>query len=649
MSRFEFSYFAAGGIRQTSRPEPITLASYVSLVSSHPILMKSNIVRKETDPSEQEAKKQSLLPYITPHGSFSKRGDAGFVAPSGLVCLDFDYTDPQEIKRKAAGDPHTVFAATSARGKGAYVFIMLAETVKAPDQLKEALKQAGDYWERTHGEACDRNAFGLSRARFVSYDAAPFYSLENKVPFVPKIDKPTDKPQPLAPVAGNPLPQGDPDPDMAEKLAHEFATKDKGAFTGQAGNRNAYVFQWAAIMKDYGIDQGETQFRAQQFIGADFTNSEIANTVKSAYTGARASTFGSKAEYVTPRAAPTIPPQGKTDPKATNKTGEKRESEVNHNFASCLLSLEQLEAIPDPVPVISIGGIPTLTRGNFSVITGQAKSKKSFFCRALVIATLTGGYEAIECGINESKVLYIDTEQHPSHLKKVALGIKAGTGLSYDKMDERIDFVSMRNLATNERRDLTDYCIKYKKYDLIILDGIRDLLHDFNDPQESHTLINDLLRWSADTDTHIVCVLHQNKGNEHLRGHLGTEATNKAETVLSLKKEGEGSLVSCAQARNREFAPLFVSWGMDGVPIVSEAERHGRKIDLSEGALRAILPHLPRQGVNTKAKAKQAIRIAYEAAHGQLIGGNKQLDALKTMQRMGIYAQEGANWVPVAC
>ncbi len=88
---------------------------------------------------------------------------------------------------------------------------------------------------------------------------------------------------------------------------------------------------------------------------------------------------------------------------------------------------------------------------------------------------------------------------------------------------------------------------------------------------------------------------------------------------------------------------------MDGVPIVSEAERSGRKIDLSEGALRAILPHLPRQGVNTKAKAKQAIREAYEAAHGQTIGGNKQLEALNTMQRMGIYTLAGTTWLPVAC
>ena len=40
-------------------------------------------------------------------------------------------------------------------------------------------------------------------------------------------------------------------------------------------------------------------------------------------------------------------------------------------------------------------------------------------------------------------------------------------------------------------------------------------------------------------DLHIHCVLHLNKGDNNVRGHIGTEMSNKAETVLVINKDNE--------------------------------------------------------------------------------------------------------------
>ena len=44
------------------------------------------------------------------------------------------------------------------------------------------------------------------------------------------------------------------------------------------------------------------------------------------------------------------------------------------------------------------------------------------------------------------------------------------------------------------------------------------------------------MEWSSKYDLHIHCVLHQNKGDNNVRGHIGTEMNNKAETVLVITK-----------------------------------------------------------------------------------------------------------------
>lgn len=99
------------------------------------------------------------------------------------------------------------------------------------------------------------------------------------------------------------------------------------------------------------------------------------------------------------------------------------------------------------------------------------------------------------------------------------------------------------------------------------------MVSSINDEAEATLIASKLLKWTEERNIHIVTVLHQNKGDNNARGHLGSELVNKAETVLSITKaesDNEISIVEPQQCRNKE--PEVFSFEIDdsGIPITAE-------------------------------------------------------------------------------
>ena len=112
-----------------------------------------------------------------------------------------------------------------------------------------------------------------------------------------------------------------------------------------------------------------------------------------------------------------------------------------------------------------------------------------------------------------------------------------------------------------------------QSYGLVIIDGIRDLLLDINNAGESVEVINKMMEWSSKYDLHIHCVLHQNKGDNNVRGHIGTEMNNKAETVLVITKSTTNPDISEVKAmhiREKEFKPFAFTVNEEGLPEIVE-------------------------------------------------------------------------------
>lgn len=108
---------------------------------------------------------------------------------------------------------------------------------------------------------------------------------------------------------------------------------------------------------------------------------------------------------------------------------------------------------------------------------------------------------------------------------------------------------------------------------LVVIDGIRDFLYDINSPSESTDIISKFMQWTDDRQIHIHTVLHQNKNDEHARGHIGTELNNKAETIMQVEVDKEDKTISVVEAmhiRDREFEPFAFRINEEGLPELVE-------------------------------------------------------------------------------
>lgn len=224
--------------------------------------------------------------------------------------------------------------------------------------------------------------------------------------------------------------------------------------------------------------------------------------------------------------------------------------------------------IPEAQPMIMQGDRIALSRGGILVMQGKAKAFKSFAVSGIVSAieddclgfTMTEGVE---------KILYIDTEQASSHVKKVLVRIYRLCGWSQEYDNEKITMLAVREFNASERLEVIKEAIDDLRPDIVVIDGIRDLLADFNDVKESSRIINELMIITTTYNCGIITVIHTNKADNNARGHLGSELYNKAETVLQVANKDGTASVKPHHSRNIEIEP-FSFRVVDGLPTLCD-------------------------------------------------------------------------------
>ena len=207
----------------------------------------------------------------------------------------------------------------------------------------------------------------------------------------------------------------------------------------------------------------------------------------------------------------------------------------------------------EPKFLFSIGGVPTIPQGELVGIKGRAKTGKSQFEYILVAVMLAGVSRGVVKPLQDQyKVLLFDTEQSQVSLKKCCQRALKYANLPIDKNDIRFLPFFMRPLSIEERKKIIEDAVKEEKPDIVFIDGVRDLLQDFNSLDQSNDLIQWLLSLTSEYGCTIVSVLHQNKAKDdgNMRGHLGTELLNKLTDCFEVSKKDGKFLVTCTDSRN---------------------------------------------------------------------------------------------------
>ena len=206
---------------------------------------------------------------------------------------------------------------------------------------------------------------------------------------------------------------------------------------------------------------------------------------------------------------------------------------------------------------------PCFARGELVGITGRAKSGKTFFTSmlmALGVCDEVMGIRRIEP--KPLRVLWMDTEQSEESTQEILCDRimklwqrSMPEGESIENFpSEMYDIFNVRAEAWQDRLPLLEDAIEEYKPDLVILDGIRDLVNDINDGILSQQVIERLMNLASETDCCIACILHQNKASEdkNLRGWIGTELTYKSFEVYECSKDTD-RIFSIKQTMTRKY------------------------------------------------------------------------------------------------
>ena len=223
-----------------------------------------------------------------------------------------------------------------------------------------------------------------------------------------------------------------------------------------------------------------------------------------------------------------------------------------------MLLLEQLRITPEKeLPkmdfLFRLFGKPCFPRRELVAITGKAKSGKTFVTSMLMaccqVSDVLSFHREPELPL---RLLWYDTEQSDESTQDI---LRNRVMRMADGGGKLFDIFNVRGVAWKERRKLLCEAVTRCKPDLVIVDGIRDLVNDINDGVLAQEVMEELLHLATQKNCCIVCVLHQNKGSEdhNLRGWIGTELMNKAFEVYACEKLMPQRIFKVEQTLTRQY------------------------------------------------------------------------------------------------
>ena len=176
----------------------------------------------------------------------------------------------------------------------------------------------------------------------------------------------------------------------------------------------------------------------------------------------------------------------------------------------------------EPSYLIKSNGVGTIPRGDIVAVKAKSKHGKTFLCSIFAAVAMGAKWGSLNAVENDCKVMFIDTEQNEKNVARVAKRIHALCNFDIHSNSDKFKCYALRQMDMDNRLPFIKKRIEEEKPALAVIDGIVDLLQDFNDIKQSSDVIQALMQISADNDCSVLFVLHENKSDENMRGHLGS-------------------------------------------------------------------------------------------------------------------------------
>jgi hypothetical protein len=182
--------------------------------------------------------------------------------------------------------------------------------------------------------------------------------------------------------------------------------------------------------------------------------------------------------------------------KLSKKTTESNLSDIEKLAKSCIVDFsKQLQPPPVAMEIKVNGKTTTLfTKGNFSIITGKAKSRKSFLVSILMATAIKGDFQDfLFCPKGGINILF-DTEQAEHKVNQISKRI---CHLSGNNQPDNFLAFHLRGLEPIQRIEVINHILsETPNINIVAIDGIIDLAIDpILQADQAQMVISKLMKW----------------------------------------------------------------------------------------------------------------------------------------------------------
>ena len=318
--------------------------------------------------------------------------------------------------------------------------------------------------------------------------------------------------------------------------------------------------------------------------------------------------------------------------------------------------LDPKEEYHRPKFTLSYKGVPFAPLGGIHGLTGQPGHGKTFTFTQLMVAILKGEYYGLRYELRDEipqpKVLYIDTEMEKSNTMLVLLRVYEMMGWEPGSQHDEFRILWLREeVKSVDRWRKTLKAISTIQPTVVFLDGLIDVVSDFNDNVVCQEIIYKCMSAASHYKMSMWLLLHENPGSEKMVGHAGSFLERKATDVLKTKKEKGAEVIfrvsqKKARARDLEEWPFRIEDDEHhyGHPVIidagemveSKAEDSGwDDDDIRETVLTSI-------GTDTLSKTSLRERIVkYKKERDVKIGNTKATEYITRATNLGYILKDG--------
>ena len=194
------------------------------------------------------------------------------------------------------------------------------------------------------------------------------------------------------------------------------------------------------------------------------------------------------------------------------------------------------DELETPEYTIMLNGARMAPVTGVQTIAGQSGAGKTQLMTLLMSVYLGGKVGGIELiwEKRQPKVLYIDTEMEKGNTQLVVARVARICNCEVKDLKDRLNVMRLRdeeNHAVIWQKVLK--AVWQMKPDVLFLDGMIDIIGDFNDNKEASSIIRKVMKVADHYGMPVWSVMHQNPGSQKMAGHEGSFLERKSTMVIS--------------------------------------------------------------------------------------------------------------------